>query len=149
MKKFNFPLDTVLNYKDQVLDNLKNEHAQIVAKVASQEKKIEELSDQRRSACVRFHEETQNGIAINVMREYETYIAFMQQKILAEQGVLQRLKKKEEQKRSEVVEARKEVVSIEKLKEKKLLQYNKEVLRSEELFIEEFVSNTTSVQAGR
>ena len=149
MKKFNFPLDTVLNYKDQVLDNLKNEHAQIVAKVASQEKKIEELDGQRRSACVRFQEETQNGIAINVMREYETYIAFMQQKILAEQGVLQRLKKKEEQKRSEVVEARKEVVSIEKLKEKKLLQYNKEVLRSEELFIEEFVSNTTSVQAGR
>lgn len=149
MKKFNFPLDTVLNYKDQVLDNLKNEHAQIVAKVASQEKKIEELSDQRRSACVRFQEETQNGIAINVMREYETYIAFMQQKILAEQGVLQRMKKKEEQKRSEVVEARKEVISIEKLKEKKLLQYNKEVLRSEELFIEEFVSNTTSVQASR
>lgn len=149
MKKFNFPLDTVLNYKDQVLDNLKNEHAQIVAKVASQEKKIGELSDQRKSACVRFQEETQNGIAINVMREYETYIAFMQQKILAEQGVLQRLKKKEEQKRSEVVEARKEVVSIEKLKEKKLLQYNKEVLRSEELFIEEFVSNTTSVQASR
>jgi len=48
-----------------------------------------------------------------------------------------------------VVEARKEVVSIEKLKEKKLLQYNKEVLRSEELFIEEFVSNTTSVQGSR
>ncbi len=149
MKKFNFPLDTVLNYKDQVLDNLKNEHARIVAEVASQEKRIQELSDLRRSACIRFQEETQHGITINVMREYETYITFMQQKILTEQGVLQRLKKKEEQKRSEVVEARKEVVSIEKLKEKKLLQYNKEVLRSEELFIEEFVSNTTSVQASR
>uniref|UniRef100_UPI000AF8EE62 flagellar export protein FliJ n=1 Tax=Clostridium sp. NkU-1 TaxID=1095009 RepID=UPI000AF8EE62 len=107
------------------------------------------MSDRRKEACNRFQEEIGQGIAVSMMREYETYITFMQQKILAEQGVLQRLKKKEEQKREEVVEARKEVVSIEKLKEKKLLQYNKEVLRSEELFIEEFVSNTTSVHGSR
>ena len=84
-----------------------------------------------------------------MMKEYGTYITFMQQKIITEQGVLQKLQRREEQKREEVVEARKEVVSIEKLKEKKLLQYNKEVLRSEELFIEEFVSNTTSVHGSR
>ncbi|MEY8356430.1 flagellar export protein FliJ [Lachnospiraceae bacterium 54-53] len=149
MKKFNFPLDTVLNYKDQILDNLKNEHALILAKVAQQEKMINSLIEQRRTACVRFQEETQNGIGINVMREYESYITYMQQRILAEQGILQKLKKKEEQKRAEVVEARKEKVSIEKLKEKKQALYNKEVLRSEELFIEEFVSNTTSVRSNR
>ncbi|HCD46592.1 MAG TPA: flagellar export protein FliJ [Lachnoclostridium sp.] len=149
MKKFNFPLNTVLNYKDQVLDNLKNEHAQIVDKVARQEKKVESLSDRRREACVQFQEEIGQGIAVSMMREYETYITFMHQKILAEQGVLHKLQKKEEQKREEVVEARKEVVSIEKLKEKKLLQYNKELQRSEELFIEEFVSNTTSVHGSR
>lgn len=149
MKKFNFPLDTVLNYKDQALDNLKSEHAQIIAKVAQQEQKIERLTEQRRTACIRFREETQNGIAINTMREYECYITYMQQKILTEQGVLLKLKRKEEQKRAEVVEARKEKVSIEKLKEKKFVQYNKEVLRSEELFIEEFVSNTMSVHNNR
>ena len=30
MKKFYFPLHTVLNYKQQVLDNLRNEQAQII-----------------------------------------------------------------------------------------------------------------------
>ena len=149
MKKFNFPLNTVLNYKDQVLDNLKSEHAQIVDKVVRQEKKVEDLSDLRRDACDRLQEEIGQGIAVNMMKEYGTYITFMQQKILTEQGVLQKLQRREEQKRGEVVEARKEVVSIEKLKEKKLLQYNKDVLRSEELFIEEFVSNTTSVHGSR
>jgi flagellar FliJ protein len=73
----------------------------------------------------------------------------MQQRILYEEGTLLKLKKKEEHKRNEVVEARKEKASIEKLKEKKLDQYNKEVLRSEELFIEEFVSNTMSVHNSR
>lgn len=149
MKKFNFPLDTVLNYKDQALDNLKSEHAQIITKVTQQEKRIDNLTEQRRAACVRFKEDTQKGIPVNVMREYECYITFMQQKILSEQGVLQKLKRKEELKRDQVVEARKETASIEKLKEKKLVQYNKEVMRSEELFIEEFVSNTMSVHNNR
>jgi flagellar FliJ protein len=149
MKKFNFPLDTVLNYKDQALDNLKSEHAQIIAKVTQQEKRIDILTEQRSAACVRFKEDTQKGIPVNVMREYECYITFMQQKILSEQGILQKLKRKEELKRNQVVEARKETASIEKLKEKKLVQYNKEVMRSEELFIEEFVSNTMSVHNNR
>lgn len=149
MKKFNFPLDTVLNYKDQALDNLKSEHAQILAKVAQQENKINMLADQRNAACVRFKEEARTGISINAMREYETYITHMEKKILAEQGVLLTLKRKEEQKRFQVVEARKEKASIEKLKEKKLTLYNKEVQRSEELFIEEFVSNIMSVRSNR
>lgn len=149
MKKFNFPLDTVLNYKDQVLDNLKSEHAQILAKVAQQEKLINTLIDQRNAACARLKEETQNGTTINTMREYECYITFLHQRILTEQGTLKKLMRREEQKRSEVVEARKEKVSIEKLKDKKLMLYNKEVQRSEELFIEEFVSNTMSVHGSR
>lgn len=149
MKKFNFPLNTVLNYKDQVLENLKTEHAQILADIAQQERRIEELMDKSQSAAVRYREDTQCGVTVNIMREYERYITFIQQRIVAEQGVLLKLKKKEEQKRAEVIEAKKEKASIDKLKEKKLDQYNKEVLKSEELFIEEFVSNTMSVRSGR
>ncbi len=149
MKKFNFPLNTVLNYKDQVLENLKTEHAQILADIAQQERRIEELMDKSQCAAVRYREDTQCGVTVNIMREYERYITFIQQRIVAEQGVLLKFKKKEEQKRAEVIEAKKEKASIDKLKEKKLDQYNKEVLKSEELFIEEFVSNTMSVRSSR
>lgn len=149
MKKFNFPLDTVLNYKDQVLENLKTEHAQILASVAQQEKRIEELMEKCQSAAVRYREDTLCGVTVNIMREYERYITFIQQRIVTEQGILLKLKKKEEQKRTEVIEAKKEKASIDKLKEKKLDQYNKDVLKSEELFIEEFVSNTMSVRSSR
>jgi flagellar FliJ protein len=149
MKKFNFPLDTVLNYKDQVLENLKTEHARILADIAQQEKRIEELMEKSQIAAVRYREDTQCGVTVNIMREYERYITFIQQRIVAEQGVLLKIKKKEEQKRSEVIEAKKDKASIDKLKEKKLDQYNKDVLKSEELFIEEFVSNTMSVRSSR
>jgi len=33
MKKFFFSLDTVLRYKEQILDNLKGEHARILQKI--------------------------------------------------------------------------------------------------------------------
>lgn len=149
MKKFNFPLHTVLNYKEQVLDSLKSEHAQIIKKVELQEKKIQDLIEKRKQTVLRFGEDMKHGVGINIMREYESYITFIQQKILAEQGSLQKLKAREEKKREEVVEARKEKASIDKLKERKLLQYNKESMRNDELFIEEFVSNTMSVQNNR
>lgn len=149
MKKFNFPLDTVLNYKDQVLENLKTEHAQILAGIAQQEQRIEELMDKSRLAAVRYREDTLCGVTVNIMREYERYITFIQQRIVTEQGILLKMKKKEEQKRTEVIEAKKEKASIDKLKEKKMDQYNKDMLKSEELFIEEFVSNTMSVRSSR
>ena len=43
-------------------------------------------------------------------------------------------------KRSEVVEAKKETSSIDKLKEKKFKEYEKAVQKEEEQFIEEFVA---------
>lgn len=145
MKKFYFPLDTVLKYKDQVLDSLKSEYAQIMLQVSTQEKKIENLQHQYIDYCQDFEQKKLSGMLLNEMRDFENYILYMQRQMVKEEQVLKKLKKKEEDKRQEVVEAKKEKASIEKLKEKNLTQYNKEYQRSEELFIEEFVSNTRAV----
>ena len=55
-------------------------------------------------------------------------------------------RKREEKKRSEVVEAKQETSSIDKLKEKKLKEYEKAVQKQEELFIEEFVSTKNAME---
>ena len=44
MKKFEYRLDTVLDYKTQVLDNLKTEHAVIVQKVNRKQEEIQGLN---------------------------------------------------------------------------------------------------------
>ncbi len=51
--------------------------------------------------------------------------------------------KKITNKRQEIISMNTEISSLEKLKEKELEKHNKECLRKEELFIEEFVSNKT------
>ena len=55
---------------------------------------------------------------------------------------LEELEAEAEKRREAMVEAKKETSSIEKLKEMKLEAYHKEEAKSEELFIEEFVSST-------
>ena len=49
-----------------------------------------------------------------------------------------------EKKREEMVAAKVETSSFEKLKEKKQLEYDKEAAKKEEQFIDEFVSNTAN-----
>ena len=49
MKKFKFSLDSVLSYKQQVLDSLKGEHAAILAQVRAKEAVVEGL--EREYSC--------------------------------------------------------------------------------------------------
>lgn len=141
MKKFAFSLGTVLDYKNQVLDSLKNEHGTIISMVNRQEEKIQMLRQEYSEFNQRFNESKQQGMPVVQALSYEGYFRQMEEKINKEMIRLADLKKQEEMKRYEVVEAKKETSSIEKLKEKKLMQYNKEVQKSEELFVEEFVSH--------
>ena len=50
------------------------------------------------------------------------------------------LKKQENAKKQEVINAKVDTSRFEKLKERKLVEYQKEVAKADELFVEEFVS---------
>lgn len=140
MKKFFFSLDTVLSYKQQVLDSLKAEHARILMKVRECEDVIEKLEAEHRRCVLEFRECRLNGMKISDIHTYENYLDSLGVKIRKKYEELAKLREKEEAKRSEVVEAKKETSSIDKLKEKKFKEYEKAVQKEEEQFIEEFVA---------
>lgn len=144
MKKFSFPLHTVLNYKQQVLDNLRNEQAQIISDIFKAEKRIEDLQNQNRSCAQELREKQMKGMTIREMGTYANYLSNLHAREKLEKEALSRLEERKEEKRKEVVAAKTETSSIELLKEKKFAQYEYEVQRSEEQFIEEFVSNVRS-----
>lgn len=141
LKKFSFPLDTVLGYKSEILENLRNEHGRILAAILKQEEYIESIKEKYRVTNYNFNEKKMNGITIVEASSYEVYLRSIELEIKRENRKLLELNQQEEKKREEVVEAKKETSSIEKLKEKKLEIHNKEIQKSEELFIEEFVAN--------
>ena len=70
----------------------------------------------------------------------------MERAIRYELELLAQYRKEEEEKREEMILARQESMSIEKLREKEHENYNKMVQKSEELLIEEFVSNSRATE---
>ena len=147
MKKFRFSLETVLDYKQEVLSALQAEHAAILARVHAQEDLLEELENYYRELDVEFTERKLEGITILDAMQYEQYLRATERQIEEAVEILKQLQAEAEAKRLEVVEAKKDTSSIEKLREKKLDSYNKAVQKSEELIIEEFVTTTRVMAA--
>ena len=140
MKKFRFSLETVLDYKQQVLTTLQTEHGAILADIRSQEQLIEELEAAYRHLDHEFTRRKLAGIAILDAMKYEQYLRSSERQLQEAYEHLAQLHRREEAKREQVVEAKKETSSIDKLKEKKFKEYEKEVQKEEEQFIEEFVA---------
>ena len=147
MKKFRFSLETVLEYKEQVLDALQKEHGIIMAQVKEQEEYLEGLEMDYRDMDAEFCQRKIEGMAILDAMRYEQYLRAMERQIQEAYEHLEQLRRQEEAKRAQVVDAKKETSSIEKLREKKLESYNKSVQKAEEAMIDELVSAKRVVEA--
>ncbi len=147
MKKFRFSLETVLDYKQQALDALMGEHGAILAQVRAQEAVVEGLEEEHRLVDADFSQQKLEGITVLDALNFEQYLRALERETAAERRKLEALRRREEQKRAQVVEARKETATIEKLKEHKLEDYRKAEQKEEEQRIEEFVSTTRAMAA--
>ena len=141
MKKFKFSLDSVLSYKQQVLESLQGEHAAILAQVREQEAVLERAWQDYRDCDGENRQKKAQGITITDAMVYQNGLRVLERDIQRETDRLEELRRKEEKKRQEVVDAKIDTSSIEKLREKKLDLYNKEVAKGEEVLIDEFVSS--------
>ena len=144
MKKFSFSLDTVLDYKDQILESKQNEHGKAISAQNEQEKLVKKLRDEYRNYKEELNKKRERGLSVVEALSYESYMRHLDNLIKTENKKFEDLRAFQEKKRGEVVEAKKETSTIEKLKEKKLEEHSKLALKKDELFIEEFVSNKMS-----
>lgn len=141
MKKFKFSLDSVLSYKQQVLESLQGEHAVILAQVREQEGVLERTWQDYRDCDAEYRQRKAEGITITDAMVYQNGLRVLERDIQRETEKLEALRRKEEKKRQEVVDAKIDTSSIEKLKEHKLEDYHKAEQKAEEVLIDEFVSS--------
>lgn len=139
MKKFNFQLDTVLRYKNQVLDIRLAEHGSALAAVRRQEAVLEQAINHRVACEEEYRQKKAEGITIADSMKYETGIEVLERTVQRELSLLKELQKDEEQKRARLVEARQETQSLEKLKEIKRGEYDAAVAKAEEKEIDDLV----------
>lgn len=140
MKKFQFTLQSVMDFKSQRLEIEKNEHAKALAKVNEQERKIQDLRDQFNDLTRRFEDKKNAGFAIVEANLFMMALDTTTKEIERQGVVLSQLQKIEEERREIVVATKIEASSLEKIKEKKYEEYLNIEKKSDELFIEEFVS---------
>lgn len=140
MKKFQFSLNTVLGYKQQVLDGLQNEHAILLRRVREQEQHLEEMKHSYQVCNSEFRTAEAEGMTVAEAMCFESGLRFWENEIAKATKQLVQYQKQAEAKRKEVVAARQDTASLEKLRDRKLEAYQKDVQKSEELFIEELVA---------
>lgn len=141
MKKFSFSLQKVLEIKDQILENLKVELSSLNNDLKNTVVVIDNLKLRFRSIDEEFVKKSFASISVGEMIYYKMLMEGTLKQIELKEEEKQRIIKRIEVKRQEIISMNKEISSLEKLKEKELEKHSKAVEKSEEIFIEEFVSN--------
>lgn len=145
MKKFQFGLENVLGYRQQVLEGRQNEYAKAARMVQEQQEKLDQIQDHYSQLNHQFHERAARGITAADAMGFEYGLRSLEQEILRENRLLQTLQQEAEEKRSQMLQAHMDATVLERLKEKKQDAYRKEAQKSDERMIDEMVSAVRAV----
>lgn len=141
MKKFSFSLQKVLEIKEQVLENLKLELSNLNHDYKNIEQQIEDLKIKFKTVDNEFVEKSAVSISVGEMYYNKIYMSSILKQVDNKEEEKGIVLKKIETKRQEILNINKEISSLDKLRENELEKYKKALLKSEEIFIDEFVSN--------
>lgn len=141
MKRFQFNLDSVLNYRRQILDGCQGEYAQALDQVRRQEARKADAEDRYGKLNQEFRDAAAAGITAADALTYEGGLRLLEQEIARESRLLEDCRKAAEEKREQMMQAHIDKAALERLREKKWEDYNRSVQKSDELFIDELVSS--------
>lgn len=144
MKKFRYSLESVLNYKEQILERITDEYAECQLRVRRKEEEISVLRTKQYRLMQSFDDVKRKGAAIERYLVYSAMIEAAGNAIEYRKDQLAVLRREEEAKKKEVVDATVDVKKFVRLKEKKYREYQQAMQKEEEAFIEEFVQNAAS-----
>ena len=140
MKKFQFTLQRLKDFRAQELDRQKNALAVLQGDLKRLEESLDELNVSIRERSDELTQVCMQGARVTDIAVRKRYIVTLQQEIhICEQQIIQK-KAEVEKQLSVVVDATKDVKTLEMLEEKQFEEYRLAEGKENEQFIEEFVS---------
>jgi flagellar export protein FliJ len=141
MKKFNFRLDKLMNFKSQVLDNEKMTLANLDNEKNKAIMKLNSLQ-QEKDKCAGELREKQDSeeITTSAFQLYYKYDQYLSEQIKEVMTALALIGARIEKQIEVLKKIKLETKSLETVKNSKLADYRKEEIKSEEHFMDEFVS---------
>ena len=140
MKRFHFQLEPVLNFKQQTLDLLMNELSEAQMVAAAQEKVRDEAVARLAAYDAEFAEKRAVGFTNLEAVEYEAGQQVLEQRLQREEKLLALRRRELEAKRQQVVEARQETHTIERLKEIRRGEYDTAVAKADEKALDDLTA---------
>lgn len=145
MKKFEFSLKKLQNYKEQLLKKEKNILADLRKQLLLLNEEKNDLIRQRRIKNEELNKRILKGLSPQHIALHKSYIDSITEKIANINLNIANLENRIQQQLEVVVEITKEIDSYEKLEQKQFEEYKKVETKQNELFIEEFVSHKSFV----
>jgi len=140
MAKFKFKLQGLLNIKQKIEDQKRQEYGLAVAGLELEKQKKQDLLDKREESIVEFRKRINEIVNSQSHSSYNNYIEFLKGEVLRQEKVILEAEKKVEKKRQELVEAMKERKTMEKLSERQYEEFLLEQKLAEQRIVDEIVS---------
>ena len=140
MGKFVFRLESILNLKVQIEENLKNEMGKAIQELEYQKGVLIQIEQQKEEQIERMGLSYQDGVLAGVLREYNFHLKFLNNKIVLQKEYINLAQVNVDKYRENLIKAVQERKMLEKLKSKKYEEYVKEQINQEQKLNDEIVS---------
>lgn len=144
MKKFNFTLQSLKKYNDQMLDSEKSILGRLRAELAEMQSELDAKTAEYEQSIDKLNELVLGGTTAMRLSLHKKYVSSLQQDIYRIKAHMAQKRKEIENQLQKVIDATKEVSKLEKLEEKQLEEYRYAAQKEQEQIIEEFVTNGSS-----
>ena len=138
---YTFKLQTVLDHRQFIEDNLKKEFTEIRQQVMAALQQLESLKRKEMDTATALKLEQAEGISSNQVVAYHAYLKQLSDRLNRQNTVANEIKDRESEKQDELLEAIKKRQILEKLKKQDLDRYNQLILKKEMTFIDEIAVN--------
>ncbi len=140
MARFRFPMQNILNMKEKLEEQAKNEYGQANARLLAEEKKLEQLNNRLEDARLQLKNVLREVLSMTEIHKRENAVVILKGYVKQQQLVVKRCEKEVEIAREKLTEAMKERKIFEKLREKAFDEFMKEEGRREQKEVDELMS---------
>lgn len=140
MARFRFPMQNILNMKEKLEEQAKNEYGQANARLLAEEKKLEHLNNRLEDARLQLKNVLREVLSMTEIHKRENAVVILKGYVKQQQLVVKRCEKEVEIAREKLTEAMKERKIFEKLREKSFDEFMKEEGRKEQKEVDELMS---------
>ena len=139
MKKFKFQLETLLKVTRRKKDDAEMAFAEVSRRLEEHRARLQELLHELQAGQKEYSELTAEGhtVKVGTVVTYNNFFNWKREQIESQQQLILKTMQERQQKLKKLMELVTYLKSIEQLKEKRLREYNEELLKEEQKFLDE------------